>query len=441
MKRRAFTLIEILSTIAIAAVIITVAMFFVMSYVNWARDTANKQTLTVLNDALNRYKCEGGGLAALTASAPIANVLHAMQQPIGWAGMTHNVMEQGKTYLSRSIAATGSGSSYRFTRFDTYVEGAGVSTGGGGGGGGGTTQTVTVSPSSQTVNQGDTVTFTASGGNNAYVWGGTAGASGSGTTKNVTFSTSGTYTVTVYNAAGGSYLQSSTATATINVQVTSGLVAWWKFDEGSGSTATDSSGNGNTGTLVNSPTWVAGHAVNALSFNGSNQYVNLPTTGINQDNQAFSVSAWINTNDITVYQKIVGNSTPHGAWGVNNGYTALFGINGGGSVGFYFGKTQVWYAVQNTGDLLSNNTWYHLVGTYDGSLSTSGIKIYVDGVLQSTTPDGSFGSTPSATDLWKIGGDGASGNIENVFNGSIDEVRIYNRELTPTEITNIYNGN
>lgn len=78
-----------------------------------------------------------------------------------------------------------------------------------------TTPSVSVTPLSSSVTAGDSVTFTASGGQNSYVWGGSAG--GSGASQTVNFPAPGTYSVTVYSTAGGSYNQSNTASATISV--------------------------------------------------------------------------------------------------------------------------------------------------------------------------------------------------------------------------------
>lgn len=78
-----------------------------------------------------------------------------------------------------------------------------------------TPQTVTISPASTSVAPGTAVTFTASGGQNGYTWGGSAG--GSGATQSVTFSTAGTFTVTVLSPASSTFAQSNTATATITV--------------------------------------------------------------------------------------------------------------------------------------------------------------------------------------------------------------------------------
>ena len=86
-----------------------------------------------------------------------------------------------------------------------------------------TSQTVSIAPTSQTITAGGTVNFTASGGQNGYVWGGAA--SGSGNSKSVTFPSVGTYSVTVYSPAGGSYAQSNTASATIIVTAAGQTVA------------------------------------------------------------------------------------------------------------------------------------------------------------------------------------------------------------------------
>jgi type II secretory pathway pseudopilin PulG len=128
--KAAFTLIEILSAVTIMAALIAVATFFIVSYISYAQLNSDKQTLTVLNDTLTRYKTGGGGVTALTVTAPIAHVLAALQAPINWAGgLTHQVWRGGSTYPGRSIDALGSGAQYHFTRFNTYTsESGGVST-------------------------------------------------------------------------------------------------------------------------------------------------------------------------------------------------------------------------------------------------------------------------------------------------------------------------
>jgi DNA-binding beta-propeller fold protein YncE len=130
---RSFTLVELITVIAILAIVVTASVVFVGGYVQDSKRTADKQTLYVLNDALTRYKTEGGSVAALTAQAPIKNVLARLQTPVDWAGLNHQFLQSGKTFIGRSIDALGSGAQYRFTRYDTYTNEPGGSSPAGGG--------------------------------------------------------------------------------------------------------------------------------------------------------------------------------------------------------------------------------------------------------------------------------------------------------------------
>jgi len=85
----------------------------------------------------------------------------------------------------------------------------------------------------------------------------------------------------------------------------SNLAGLWRFDEGTETTAYDSSGNNNTGTLVNNPQWVAGKFGSALSFDGNDSYVNCEE---NVDiTTAITIEAWIKPSAFTDYDAIVTN--------------------------------------------------------------------------------------------------------------------------------------
>lgn len=130
-RRSAFTLIELLATIAILAALIVGALFAYVSVTSWAKATADKQTLTILNDALTRYKTQGGNVSALTVGADIGAVLSRMQNSTTWGSISHQFLRQGVTYPARSLGAMGSGASYNFYRYNTYsstTPGAGTPT-------------------------------------------------------------------------------------------------------------------------------------------------------------------------------------------------------------------------------------------------------------------------------------------------------------------------
>jgi type II secretory pathway pseudopilin PulG len=111
-----------LATIAILAVLITIASFFIANYITYSRQISDKQTLSTLNDALTRYKTEGGDITALTSDAPIGNVLRNLKTPVNWAGMIHQFIQTGITYPSRSLSANNDGVQYRFYRFNSYID-------------------------------------------------------------------------------------------------------------------------------------------------------------------------------------------------------------------------------------------------------------------------------------------------------------------------------
>ena len=76
------------------------------------------------------------------------------------------------------------------------------------------------------------------------------------------------------------------------------LVGWWRLDDGSGTTAADSSGNGNDGTIQGDPQWVAGKVGGALEFDGDGDYVDCGNDAVFDITEEITLSVWINANDI-----------------------------------------------------------------------------------------------------------------------------------------------
>lgn len=208
-----------------------------------------------------------------------------------------------------------------------------------------------------------------------------------------------------------------------------GLVGYWHFDEGTGhATTTDASGYGNTGTLYSSPAWSSGSSCKSggcISFNGSNNYTSM--TDMSANGGVVSLEAWF-------YPTTTG--------GINRGIVAYLGRDSSPWIAAYFkvlsGNFDYFLGFANgtnTGNLVvqavSPNTWYHGVLTYDGSVA----KIYVNGALVRSDTYNKALSVISASSF--IGKDRPSGG--EYFQGFIDEVRIYNRALSATEVLKLYN--
>ncbi|MDP3070204.1 MAG: LamG-like jellyroll fold domain-containing protein, partial [Opitutaceae bacterium] len=236
------------------------------------------------------------------------------------------------------------------------------------------------------------------------------------------------YKVRAYNGSGnGAY---SPEANTTTAEVTSGRQAHWKFDATSGTTATDSSGNANTGTLVNGPTWVAGKIGNAVNFDAVNDLVN-GGSGATLDNlPALTVSAWVKANSYVgrIVHKDIGTVSTVG-W--------QFYQNGSGSMGFVAKHATTNINRISAANAISLGAWNHVMVTWTGSSTATNAKIYVNGVETgyATTTNGVGTRGNDATASAFIGNNDTG---VRTFDGALDDVRIYNRVLTASEIQAVY---
>jgi chitodextrinase len=235
--------------------------------------------------------------------------------------------------------------------------------------------------------------------------------------------TSYSYEVQAFDAAGNQGPFSNAVSATTVATAGGGLVAAYSFDEGSGSTVGDSSGNGNTGT-VSGATWTnAGKYGGALVFNGTTSTVNVPNTASLQLSSGMTLEAWVNPASVTSAWRDV-------IYKGNDNYY-LEGTSGGSGVpaggGTFAGSNANAFA---TG-ALPTNAWSFLTLTYDGAT----LRLYVNGTQVAT--QAKTGAIASSTNQLQIGGDSLYGQH---FNGMIDQIRIYNTALTASQIQTDMNG-
>ncbi len=212
----------------------------------------------------------------------------------------------------------------------------------------------------------------------------------------------------------------------------SGLVGYWKFDEENGTIAFDSSGNSNTGTLTNTPS--RSYTVNgtivfdnpeSMSFDGVDDYVSVGDADVFDFSGAFSLEAWVyaESTDPGYIKGIVAKET---------------GDSGDGfSIGQYGGQWAWWvsgsYIVTSTN--FSLNNWHHIVGVYSGA--GSNLHLYADGQEVGTPTAATLINNNDELTIGRWIRDGAA---QRYWDGSIDDVRIYDRALSETEVANLYAG-
>ncbi len=231
--------------------------------------------------------------------------------------------------------------------------------------------------------------------------------------------------------------------------VPKGLVGYWSFGgeymNWNNNRALDASPLGNDGTITNmstSTSAVQGILGQALKFDGVDDYVNVgdPTNGsLDFDiTSPLSISAWVNRatlgSSVGIVVKRMAVTSGYDFSIVGSNDHVQFGIGDNFGSNFRIGN--------ETANPISNpNQWYHVVATYNGNSASSGINIYVDGVKQSLTNafDNYGGGSTLSSDPFTIGAR-ASGT-ERQFNGRIDEVRVYNRVLSDSEVLQLYRAN
>jgi hypothetical protein len=196
-------------------------------------------------------------------------------------------------------------------------------------------------------------------------------------------------------------------------------VGEWLLNGKQGTTATDTSKNGNDGT-INGALWGKGKISSALNFNGTSDYIAIPSpSNIPIGNSSYTIQAWIKPS-ATGTRGIVG----WGNYGTSNQSNALK-LEGTNQVVNYWWSNDLTATVGT----IQTGTWYHVAATYDGTTR----RIYWNGaIMASDTPTGH--NVPDANNL-TIG----TINIDKYFAGVIDEVRIYDYARTPAQIAWDYN--
>lgn len=212
-----------------------------------------------------------------------------------------------------------------------------------------------------------------------------------------------------------------------------GLVAYYPFN----GSAIDESGSGNNGTVNGAALTVDrfGKPDSAYSFDGVNNSISIPDSASLDVITHFSLTAWVfikgpNSGypDQAIISKVGGSSG-------NNGYQLALEspTSSGASVGLAFNSEgESWPANYLKAGNVPLNKWTYLTGIYD----YNELKIYINGILAGAKIIGAKNVVNSRSML-RISGDD---NMHAYVNGYIDDVRIYNRSISESEIQQLYRG-
>jgi hypothetical protein len=251
------------------------------------------------------------------------------------------------------------------------------------------------------------------------------------TTWNTTSAGNGSHTLTAIARDTANNTKSSSLTVTVSNAAASatGLLVHLALDEGVGTTATDSSGNGNSGALQNGPTWTTGKSGSALNFDGVNDTLYIGNWGgLTSITSGLTVAAWVYRNTtqsgfVSVASREVGSGYyEHFYLGFENGNYRWFVNTSGG------------YSSTALGGASPTGQWVHVVGTYDGST----VKLYANGVQQfSAAHSGTFANDTTAITIGAAYNDSSHAAGE-AFNGKVDDVNIYSYALTAQQVQQLY---
>jgi len=241
-------------------------------------------------------------------------------------------------------------------------------------------------------------------------------ASASGLTPNSVYY----YRTYVMNSVGPVWAANTVPFATLTGgDVTNGLVLYWKFDEGNGSTAVDSTGKGNTGTLVNKgdTSWVGGRFGSALNFDGYSQYV-FNTNLVSALSGDMTLSCWVKYPSTSGTALDLTGSGSAGLQVREDGTLGRLGWNNAG------GPANSLYT---TWSLHLDGKWHHVAYVREGTT----YRMYVDNRFVGS----SSGTVVSYTKLFA-----GRSSVGTGWVGKMDDVRIYNRALTWGEVGSLKSG-
>ena len=217
--------------------------------------------------------------------------------------------------------------------------------------------------------------------------------------------------------------------------VTDGLVLYLdaantKSYPGSGITWTDLSRSGNSSELKG-PTFNSGNG-GSIVFDGTNDYVEIQNQIQFDQTDPFTLSSWVKSSNVS-NELIINNENI-----LYTGYRLNINVNANIEIGLRNSISDD-IAIETLNRIYAN-TWYHIVGTYDGTRNVSGMKIYINGVEEDTNTISNTLTSSTLSNQQTLLGIRRPSSPPNPLRGNIANVQIYNRALSTIEITQNYNA-
>lgn len=208
--------------------------------------------------------------------------------------------------------------------------------------------------------------------------------------------------------------------------ITTGLIAYLKLDETSGTSAADSAGS-HTGTTVNSPTW----ANPGLTFNGSTQYCTLASAPIIGDKTAFTLAVWFKTTSTTwrdIYMEGYSGSNSSQIY-----IAADTDVTGDVKFGYRDGPG-TWGGFTTAAIGINDGNWHQAVMVQTAKNSRT---FYMDG---SVVGSSAVSMSTLLLNLSTIAALNQNGTLSNYFSGTVKSLRIYNIALSSTQVSYLYSN-
>jgi hypothetical protein len=207
-----------------------------------------------------------------------------------------------------------------------------------------------------------------------------------------------------------------------------GLVAHWRFDEGTGTSVADATGNGNTGATRGGPVWTTGFPAakfsnpGALVLDGEDDYVEITIKSVPANAAAKTLALWFKASNPTAIPirnlvALINDTTDVGI---------QLGLDQGRVAAWFYGAAM---PLVNAPSPVDGN-WHHAAYVFDGNVH----RIYLDGARMASTPAIPKTGTMNRARL------GTYQVPDEMFAGTIDDVRIYARALGDAEVAALWNG-